>query len=442
MNLPARIDLTKRYRLATSIAMSTTLPVAVPVNEPFSPPSVTDVASRLSAIVAELLCDELSTIDVKRPLAAYGVDSFAVLAELEQWLGRELPRDLLKRCPTIASLALEIHRGGPAKSSIDVQPRFLRVLDDPWYRDLVNLQDGISRATQDFFAARGLRTLHLPITTGSISSPMGLGSDSKPVKIDLFGVDTYLADSMQFMLEYGCRLHARGSYYLMPSFRGEDADESHLCQFYHSEAEIPGGLDDVIELVEEYLRFMTAMLHFQCADALRGDQHIIRFLEIRGPLPRITLDEAVRRLGEDPSLVRKSELGFLTLTRRGERALIDQMGGFVWLTHPEHRSVPFYQAFAPDQPSKAVAADLLFGIGETVGAGERHIGYDEVTRALELHGVDATPYDWYVKMKKRYPMRTAGFGLGTARYLCWLLQHGDVRDCQLLPRVNGVDIVP
>lgn len=47
--------------------------------------------------------------------------------------------------------------------------------------------------------------MHLPITTGSISSPMGLGSDSIPVKIQLGGRDTYLADSMQFALEYGCR---------------------------------------------------------------------------------------------------------------------------------------------------------------------------------------------------------------------------------------------
>lgn len=55
--------------------------------------------------------------------------------------------------------------------------------------------------------------MHLPVTTGSISSPMGRGSDSLPVKVKLEGVETYLADSMQFLLEYGCRLTNKGVYY-------------------------------------------------------------------------------------------------------------------------------------------------------------------------------------------------------------------------------------
>ena len=65
---------------------------------------------------------------------------------------------------------------------------------------------------------------------------------------------------MQFMLEYGCRMFKEGCYYIMPSFRGEEADERHLCQFYHSEAEIPGTLDDVMKLVEEYLIYLSRRL--------------------------------------------------------------------------------------------------------------------------------------------------------------------------------------
>ena len=102
--------------------------------------------------------------------------------------------------------------------------------------------------------------MHLPVTTGSISSPMGRGSDSLPVKINLEGVNTYLADSMQFLLEYGCRLNSNGVYYVMPSFRGEKADNRHLCQFYHSEAEIPGTLNDVMNLVDEYIKYLSREL--------------------------------------------------------------------------------------------------------------------------------------------------------------------------------------
>lgn len=328
----------------------------------------------------------------------------------------------------------------------DLQKHYLTALQSPWYRTLIEIQDQISASTYQFFSQRGLKTIHLPITTHSISSPMGLGSDSQPVNIDLFGVDTYLADSMQFMLEYGCRLNPRGCYYLMPSFRGESADATHLCQFYHSEAEIIGSIDDVMTLVEDYLRFMTQTILEQCRSSLlrvtTNLSHIEHLLASNGALPRVTIDEAAQLLGDDPTLIQRREPGFRVLTRSGERALIEHFGGFVWLTEQDHLAVPFYQAFADPAGKQAKASDLLFGLGEVVGSGERHATTAELERALSLHQVDAEPYSWYAKMREQYPMQTSGFGIGTERYICWLLNHNDVRDCQILPRFNGVPVIP
>ena len=59
----------------------------------------------------------------------------------------------------------------------DPATHYLHALDDPWYRALVALGDTITTATSAFWSERGAKTLHLPLTTGSISSPMGLGSD-------------------------------------------------------------------------------------------------------------------------------------------------------------------------------------------------------------------------------------------------------------------------
>lgn len=329
----------------------------------------------------------------------------------------------------------------------DPQNRFLRIIEDPWYAVLVEVQDLITQSTVRFFADSGLRNLHLPVTTHSISSPMGLGSDSLPVEIDLFNVRTFLADSMQFMLEYGCRFNPGGAYYLMPSFRGEKADESHLCQFFHSEAEIPGGIDDAIGIVERYLRSMTGFIFDRAgeriAELLDGDvSHITGFLE-SGSIPRITLDEAVELLGADNErLVEHRGPGMRVLTRAGEHALMERFGGFCWVTEPDHLSVPFYQAYTGPDRRTARAADLLFGLGETVGLGERHADADAVRLALEHHGVDAAPYEWYIRMRERFPMRTSGFGVGVERYICWLLKHRDIRDCQLLERYNGSVTIP
>jgi asparaginyl-tRNA synthetase len=316
---------------------------------------------------------------------------------------------------------------------------YISALSDPWYAAICEIQNAISVATFRFFCERGLRTLHLPITTASISSPMGLGSDSKPVSVDLLGTRTYLADSMQFMLEYGCRLHDRGCWYLMPSFRGEQADRTHLSQFYHAEAEIPGSLEDVMTLVEDYLRAMSTVVYESCGEAIRhicDPNHIERLIRSSGSLPRISLDDAITLLGEDPDLIDSHPLGFRTLTRAGECRLIEHFDGFVWLVNQDALSVPFYQA-SSDVPGKARAADLLFGVGEVVGAGERHATATSVRSSLDFHQVDPQPYEWYLRLRERYPMQTAGFGLGTERYICWLLNHQDVRDCQLLPRFYG-----
>ena len=47
-----------------------------------------------------------------------------------------------------------------------------------------------------------------------------------------------------------------------------------------------------------------------------------------------------------------------------------------------------------------------------------------------------------IKMKDIYPLKTSGFGMGIERFILWLTKQDDIRDCQILPRFNGVNIIP
>jgi len=318
-------------------------------------------------------------------------------------------------------------------------------LTGPWYRMLADLQTTFNELTVDFWRARKAKTLHLPITTGAISSPMGLGSDSKPVQVNLCGVPTYLADSMQFMLEYGCRLTDTASYYIMPSFRGEQTDARHLAQFFHSEAEIPGGLDDVITVVQDYLMFLASgflAAHEDVIQQTAGSvDHVLR-MAAGTEFRRITFDDAALILDGFGIEQHDSWRG---LSPEGEARLMKTVGPFTWVTNWDHLAVPFYQAYdegAGGSSPVALNGDLLFGIGETVGAGERHATSDQLASALQLHDVDPAPYGWYSDIRDIKPMRTAGFGLGVERFLMWLTNHLDIRDMQLLPRENGRSINP
>lgn len=331
---------------------------------------------------------------------------------------------------------------------LNLDDHYLKALESPWYKNLVLFENLISEETMHFYQQKGLVTMHLPVTTGSISSPMGRGSDSIPVKVCLQGIDTYLADSMQFMLEYGCRLHEKGCYYLMPSIRGEQADQRHLCQFYHSEVEIPGALDDIMALAEEYLRYLAAgllRLHSDRILACCGDvRHIEEVAGHSAPFLRLTFDEVEQIMKEShPQDITKYiqyEDGYRNITKLCERELAARFG-VVWVTHYDQLAVPFYQKRDTEHIGCARNADLLIGIGETIGCGERHAQADELLCALQQHEVAPEEYGWYIEMKRRFPMQTSGFGMGAERFLMWVLKGTDIRNFQIFPRFNGVNIL-
>lgn len=326
---------------------------------------------------------------------------------------------------------------------------YLKVLVNPWYKLLVKLENLVSMETMKFYEEKGIITMHLPVTTGSISSPMGRGSDSLPVKVNLEGIDTYLADSMQFLLEYGCRLNEKGVYYVMPSFRGEKADERHLCQFYHSEAEIPGNLEDVMNLVEEYIKYLSKKILENFKEELEkaiGDvSHIEKIANYKGNFPRITFNQAEQALkekfGDNLNDYIEYNDGWRNITRKAEQELIKIYDGIVWITNYDILAVPFYQKFDNDLAGTTKNADLLFGIGETVGCGERHQNDMDLLKSMKLHEVDKEEYEWYIKLKEKYPLQTAGFGMGIERYLMWVLKASDIRNMQICLRFNGEQII-
>jgi asparaginyl-tRNA synthetase len=307
---------------------------------------------------------------------------------------------------------------------------YLKDVQNSEKKQILLLQELILTKSVEFYSKRGIHWLSAPITTGTISSPMGLGSDSQPVKILLDGRDTYLADSMQFLLEYGCRFFENGCWYIMPTFRGEPVDKRHLKQFFHSEAEIPGTLLDVMDLADEYLKFL--MTEIQKKFGAR--KHLTVLIENK--IPRIAFDEAVQILNNEDIEVHKT---WRNITTTGEQKLIKHFNGPVWVMNYDEITVPFYQRSIG---GKAQNADLLLGIGETVGCGERWKNGDEVLSALERHQVSPKEYDWYAKMKQEFPLQTAGFGMGIERFLLFVLEKDDIREIQVFRRFNdGKDIV-
>lgn len=323
-----------------------------------------------------------------------------------------------------------------------VPTRMKEVLSSPWYQLIFKLQSTIVYATYDFFKLRGYEPVVLPVTTGSVTSPMGLGSDSLPVKVKLFNELTYLADSMQFHLEYLLRISRKGVFYIMPTFRGEDSDSRHLNQFSHIEAEIKGDLNDVLLLIDEYIYFLLSTVlkehEKDLAMQIGSFEHLTSALARKDNMfKRVTFSEAMDILGkESKQFFNYMDSTILGLSNDGEKELIKRIGQEVCLTHLPKIGVPFYQDNDSDN-IHALCADYLAGIGEFIGCGQRHFGYHGTIEAMRERQIDPGEYEWYLQMKKEYPEKTSGFGLGLERFLLWILNHKDVRDVPLISRLKG-----
>lgn len=295
----------------------------------------------------------------------------------------------------------------------------------------------IAKSTFHFFESNQIEYLPVPSTTGSASSPMEPGSDSEPVIIKINDSTTLLTDSAQFHLEYGCRSFKKGCFYYGHSFRDEEPDWRHLSQFSHAEAEIPGTLNDVEFLVEQYVKYITKEIWKTLGDLLSDipkiKDRVNLILDENFTFKKITFQEAYKLLEGNERFFKECEKGGYRISAEGEKKLLEMLGDFVWVELWNPMTVPFYQAY--DQEKKvSLNADLLFGIGEVVGAGQRHITADELEFAINRHGLDVEQYKWYVDLKREYPMQTSGFGMGIERYLMWLLGFEDIRSVELFPR--------
>ena len=288
----------------------------------------------------------------------------------------------------------------------DHNEHFSTALSHPWYAMITKLNGLIAYATNDYFREKGYLPALMPITSEAVTSPMGLGSDSLPVSVELFDKTTYLADSMQFHLEYMLRQHPQGVFYIMPTFRGENPDARHLNQFFHIEAEFCGELNDLLQTIEGLLTFYTQSIVETLGDQLVDQglpiNHLKRFLyQAQAGLPRVQFSEAMKALGPDPKWYNALDGEPISLTNIAEKELLKKYGEAVWLTHLPKLGVPFYQADHSDGKS-SLCADLLLGIGETVGSGQRHYSYEDTLAAIKERNVDPASYEWYLRMKKEY----------------------------------------
>lgn len=337
---------------------------------------------------------------------------------------------------------------------------YLELTRSKYFRALIALRHHIKMSTDYYFGVkRGAKSIDLFMLTPSISSPMGLGSDSESIPITFGKYSLNLVDSSQFGFEPLLLNGIDEVYCYLPSMRGENPDSRHLNQFFHCEAEIQCDIEKLIPIIEEYIKAISETMlampqvfkkisvsHEKSTDMLN------RVMQTRW-FPRMTFDEAVDTLVENghKKLVKFTPQG-RDITSKGE-IVLTQLCGYqtpFWITHFDRDRVPFYQKPDPRDPGKVINADLVFppiidgGFGgEIVGCGQRQDNPKEMLESLRRQKISKNPYEWYINLRKQPSYQTSsGFGLGVERFIAWSLGRDDIKDVIPYPRLKNVRTLP
>ena len=324
-----------------------------------------------------------------------------------------------------------------------------------WNR-ILHLRHILKISSEHFFCyeKNGIN-IDLFMLTPSVSSPMGPGSDSEAIPIKFGTLETFLVDSSQFGFEPILMNDIDLAYCYLPSMRGEDPDKRHLNQFYHCEAEINGGFEEIINLVEEYIKYISLSMT-QVPELIntislspKTSKNALSLINESESFKRITFDDAVKLLEENnfENYINYTEHG-RDINSFGEIELSKIFSPDMpfWITHFDRDRVPFYQKPNPENTNTVLNADLIFPPliedsfgGEVIGCGERQNLASEIIESINKQGLNHSPYDWYTNLRnlENYST-TSGFGMGVERYLAWLLCLDDIKNTIPYPRLKNI----
>lgn len=340
------------------------------------------------------------------------------------------------------------------------ETHYLELTRSEYFHALIILRHHIKNTSDYYFGIKqGAKNIDLFMLTPSISSPVGPGSDSESIPIKFGKYNSNLVDSSQFGFEPLLLNGIDKVYCYLPSMRGEDPDKRHLNQFFHCEAEIKGSINDLIPIIEKYIKFLSETLltmpNILARMSLDTEKTLLILHETikSQKFPEITFDEAISKLikSGNKQLVNFTKFG-RDLTPGGELKLAEilKFDTPFWIKNYDRDRVAFYQKPILGNPNKVLNADLIFPPiiegsfgGEVVGCGQRQDNPEEMYESLSRQNINSEPYEWYINLRKlpKYQI-TSGFGLGVERFITWSLCRDDIKDAIPYPRLKNIKTYP
>ncbi len=258
----------------------------------------------------------------------------------------------------------------------------------------------------------------------------------------------YLAQTGQLYLEafvpYFGKTFCSG-----PSFRAEAGnDNRHLTEFEMMEIEFKGTFDDLLKYIEGFIYsivedLLDLPLQKQKEMGLANEIH--RLSKVKKVFPKITYDEAIKKLGlawgDDIDSKKEQEL----VEMYGDHPLF--ITRYPDPMHDHGREIEVEKFFNmlpdPEHPGRVLSADLILPIaGESVGSAARvddpktlvyRLEHSKMYKRLVSLGGSMDDFKWYIDRANEKMVPHAGCGFGMSRILRWIANTDDIKKAVTFP---------
>ncbi len=296
---------------------------------------------------------------------------------------------------------------------------------------ILHVRHEVIRAIRDYFDNNGFTLVDTPIFT-----PAACEGTTTLFEVDYFDHEkVYLTQSGQLYNE--ATAMAFGKVYTFgPTFRAERSKtRRHLTEFWMVEPEMAyATLEDVMRVAEEMVVYVTGrVLENRRAELAILDRDASKLEAVQAPFPRISYDDAVRRLQAKGSEIQwGADFGGTDETLLSE----DYDRPFLVDRFPSQIKA-FYFEPDPERPELALGVDMLApeGYGEIIGGGQRIHDLALLESRLAEHKLPPEAFDWYLDLRRYGSVPHAGFGLGIERFVTWMCGLEHLRETIAFPRM-------
>lgn len=315
-------------------------------------------------------------------------------------------------------------------------PDFLLDQRHLWLRSpsqwaIQKVRNEVIYATYDWMRDHGFCKIDAPIFT-----PSACEGTTELFEVDYFGEKkAYLSQSGQLYLEAAIASVGR-CFDFGPVFRAEKSKtRRHLTEFWMMDAEAAFvDHEENLKIQESLVCFIAERVLERCQTELiilERDQAPLK--QVKGPFPRLTHAEAVKKLRELGSDIGEMD----DLGADDETVLTKLYDRPIFVEKYPAAVKAFYMKRDPEDPTRVLNADMLApeGYGEIIGGSQREEDIELLLKRIREQGLPEEAFNWYLDLRKYGSVPHSGFGFGLERIVAWMCGLHHIRETIPFPRL-------